>query len=557
MEQTSDRNADRVWHSAIARLTGGLSPVALATAHLDWSLHLLGSPSKMAELWALGQQNAMSLLAGAACDEGAQKDIRFEDPAWSAPPFRNLRDAFLAQQHWWDTATQDISGVAPKHLDMVHFCARQMLDIASPTNFAMTNPLVLSRTKEEAGANLQRGIKNWVDDFNRMLTNEPRRSSDYKVGATVAVTPGDVVFRNELIELIRYAPNPERVKSEPILIVPAWIMKFYILDLSPHNSLVKYLCEQGHEVFMISWKNPNKDDAGLSMQDYLDLGVRAATKTISSIRPFPIHAVGYCLGGTLLAITAAAMARDSDTAFKSLTLLASQVDFSEPGELGLFINESQVAFLEDLMETQGFLGGDQMAGAFQMLRSNDLIWSRVVRHYLLGERTAMNDLMAWNADVTRMPARMHSEYLRRLFLKNDLAKGRYKVDDRAVALTDIRLPIFCLATEADHVSPWQSVYRLLLLTDTDVTFALTNGGHNGGILSYVGHTDRHFRVLHKTEGDPHITAQKWFDQSLVVDGSWWPIWLSWLDEKSDRSPSHPQPYPADSIAAAPGTYVFG
>lgn len=556
MDNPDQRYADKVWHSAIARLTGGLSPTALATAYLDWSMHLIGSPTKQSELCALTQQSAVSLLLGREI-AGVAEDQRFQGPAWSAPPFRYWRDMFLAQQNWWDAATRDLMGVEPKHRDVVQFGARQFLDMASPTNFALTNPQVIVRTQKEAGHNLLRGVQNWLEDFSRLVSHSSPKNTEYEVGQTVAVTQGEVVFRNKLIELIRYAPTTKKAKAEPILIVPAWIMKFYILDLSPHNSLVKYLCDHGYEVFMISWQNPTKEDADLSMQNYVDLGVRAACEAIKADCAAPIHAVGYCLGGTLLTITAAAMARDQDSSFASLTLLASQVDFSEPGELGLFINESQVAFLEDLMSTQGFLRADQMAGAFKMLRSNDLIWSRVVRHYLLGERTAMNDLMAWNADATRMPAKMHSEYLRRLFLNNDLAKGRYMVDGRAVALTDIRVPIFCLATETDHVSPWRSVYRLLLLTDTDVTFVLTNGGHNGGVLSYPAHPNRHVRVLHKIEGDTHIRAQRWFDEEDADPGSWWPLWTDWLATKSEvRKGPRPKTARA-SLGPAPGTYVFG
>jgi polyhydroxyalkanoate synthase len=231
------------------------------------------------------------------------------------------------------------------------------------------------------------------------------------------------------------------------------------------------------------------------------------------------------------------------------------VDFSEPGELGLFINESQVAFLEDIMATHGYLKADQMAGAFQLLRSNDLIWSRVIRHYLLGERTPDNPLMAWNADATRMPARMHTEYLRQLFLKNDLAKGRFKVDSKAVALSDIRADIYCVATETDHVSPWKSVYRLALLTDTDVTFVLTNGGHNGGILSEPGHNGRHFRFAHKIEGDSHMTAPEWFDTHSAQDGSWWQHWTAWLKDHSN--PKLETATLKNALGAAPGGYVFG
>ncbi|MFY0691075.1 MAG: alpha/beta fold hydrolase [Paracoccaceae bacterium] len=547
------REGDRALHSAIGRLTGGISPAAVATAYLDWSMHLLGSPSKQAELWA----KALAPDGDAEPDAINGKDTRFDDPAWQAFPFNLIRQQFLRQEAWWDAATRDVHGLDPKHARIVNFATRQMLDMAAPTNFAATNPLVLKRTQAERGQNLVRGLENWLADLNAYLGGKRPVDPAFRVGDTLAATPGKVVFRNRLIELIRYTPTVPKLHPEPLLIVPAWIMKYYILDLSQQNSMVKYLCDQGFEVFMISWKNPGAEDADLGMQDYVDLGVRAALEQIADRGAArSVHAVGYCLGGTLLSIAASAMARDGDRRFATLTLLASQVDFSEPGELGLFINESQVAFLEDIMASQGYLDADQMAGAFRMLRSNDLIWSRVVRHYLLGERTPESDLMAWNADSTQMPARMHSEYLRALFLHNELAKGLYRVDDRPVALTDMRAPIFCVGTEKDHVSPWRSVYRLLLLTDTDVTFLLTNGGHNGGILSEPGHPGRHYRMRQKTEGDPHRSAALWLEAAVETPGSWWPVWADWLKQKSGAQGA-PQVRKMKSLCDAPGLYVRG
>jgi polyhydroxyalkanoate synthase len=546
-DQPPPPGLDAQWHAALGQLTGGLSPAALATAYVDWWLHLMGSPEKQAELMkrALGRT--------APTD---QSDPRFSDPAWDAFPYNVLSQGFLAAQNWWDIATTNVHGVEPKHANIINFAARQWLDMFSPANFAATNPLVQSRTQQEAGQNLLRGTQYWIEDFNRLLAKQPRTSAKYVVGTDLATTPGDVVMRNDLVELIRYRPTTTKVHPEPILIVPAWIMKFYILDLSAQRSLVAYLRDQGFEVFILSWKNPVEADADLSMQDYIDLGVRAAIAQIKQMGHPRLHAVGYCLGGTLLSIVAAALARDGDQSLASISLLAAQVDFSEPGELGLFINESQVAFLEDIMATRGYLKADQMAGAFQLLRSNDLIWSRVIRHYLLGERTPDNPLMAWNADATRMPARMHTEYLRELFLKNDLAKGRFKVDGKAVALSDIHSDIYCVATEADHVSPWASVYRLALLTDTDVTFVLANGGHNGGILSEPGHSGRHFRSGHKSEGDPHVTAPNWFDSHLPQGGSWWPHWTAWLRQHSNPKKAK-KAAPKENLGAAPGDYVRG
>ena len=543
---TRETGIDAAWHTFLGQFTGGLSPAAMANAYVDWALHLMASPEKQAELLRFGATHA--------ADTAAAEDPRFNEKIWSSFPYNILTHGFFATQKWWDIATSGLHGVDPKHAHIVNFSARQWIDMFSPANFAMTNPVVLERTLQENGDNLIRGARYWMEDFNRVISVQPRRTSKFVVGKDLATTPGDVVFRNDLIELIRYRPTTEQLHPEPILIVPAWIMKYYVLDLTEQRSLVAYLRDQGFEVYIISWKNPDKADAALSMQDYVDSGVRASISYIRDQGATRLHAVGYCLGGTLLTIVASAMARDHDNTLSSISLLASQVDFSDPGELGLFINESQIAFLEDMMATRGYLKADQMLGAFQLLRSNDLIWSRVVRHYLLGERTHDNPLMAWNADATRMPAKMHSEYLRRLFLKNELAKGLFKVDGACVALTDIRCPVYCVATETDHVSPWPSVFKLQLLTDTDVTFVLTNGGHNGGMLSEPGHKGRHFRSGNKSEGDRHITAPDWCDRHIPQDGSWWPHWATWLKKQSGDL-ADPRATLVTALDAAPGRYV--
>ena len=562
---------DRSLHATIARFTFGLSPAALAKAYFDWMTHLAVSPGKRLQLvdkaarkaTRFGNYAFRSALEGGktpCCIEPLPQDRRFAGEDWQKPPYNFMYQAFLLQQQWWHNATTGLRGVSKYHEAMVEFVSRQILDMVSPSNFLATNPEVLRQTVSKAGMNLVTGLRNMAEDWERTVSGKkPVGTENFVVGRDVAATPGKVVYRNRLIELIQYAPATGKVRPEPVLIVPAWIMKYYILDLSPHNSLVKYLTDHGFTVFMISWKNPNPEDRDLGLDDYRTLGVMAALDAVRAIVPEQkVHAVGYCLGGTLLSIAAAAMARDGDDRLKSVTLLAAQTDFTDAGELMLFINESQVAFLEDMMWEQGFLDAKQMAGAFQMLGSSDLVWSRMVRDYLMGERAPMIDLMAWNADATRLPYRMHSEYLRRLFLNNDLAAGRYMVADKPVALTDIRAPIFTVGTVRDHVAPWRSTYKINFLTDTDVTYLLTTGGHNAGIVSEPGHDHRGFQVMTRKADDRYIDPDAFLAQAPQKQGSWWPEWVAWLATQSGEPVDPPAMGAAAyaSLGDAPGTYVL-
>jgi polyhydroxyalkanoate synthase len=562
---------DRWLHAQLGHLTKGVSPAALLLAGTDWLSHLALSPAKQGELihkaWRKAQRLALFLAhahdpEAPCCIEPLPQDRRFNDPAWRAWPYNVIAQSFLLQQQWWHNATTGVRGVSRHHEEVVTFIARQLLDTVCPANFVATNPVVAQRTAATLGANLVQGAMHWWHDFERLQAGRPPAGSeDFAVGRNLAVTPGQVVLRNSLAELIQYSPSTPTVRPEPILIVPAWIMKYYVLDLQAQDSLIKHLVDQGHTVFCLSWKNPDHSDRDHGMEDYLRLGLYDALDAMGAIcAKRRVHAVGYCLGGTLLAIGAAAMARDNDARLASLTLLAAQTDFSEPGEIGLFIDESEVSFLEDVMLDRGYLAQGQMAGAFQLLRSNDMVWSRAVHDYLMGERTPFNDLMAWNADATRMPYRMHSEYLRGLFLRNDLARARFRVGGRPVALSDIDLPIFCLGTETDHVAPWRSVYKLHLLTECELTFVLTNGGHNAGVVSAPGHPGRHFRQLTQPGEGKYLDPELYLAQAELHQGSWWPAWVDWLAARSGKAVTPPtmgnaaRGYPA--LGQAPGSYVL-
>jgi polyhydroxyalkanoate synthase subunit PhaC len=561
---------ERHLRAQLAALTGGLAPDDYLNAWWEWYLKLATQPPRQQQLARsayekiLDSWQFMARAAGGKPLAPGHEELGFNDASWNVWPFNAYVRTYANWASWWQQALQPPAASVDPELSRLNFAGRLLLEAASPANFLQTNPELLNKTAAESGQNLIRGLKNWLEDAQRAVSGaRPAGTEQFAVGKEVAVTPGKVVFRNRLIELLQYTPQTPQVYAEPILITPAWIMKYYVLDLSPRNSLVRYLVEKGHTVFMISWKNPGAADRELGMDDYLQLGFLDALAQVRRLVPQrKVHAVGYCIGGTLLAIAAAALARAGDKTFASLTLLAAQTDFSEPGELSVFITPSQIAMLEAMMQKSGVLESERMGAAFALLRSRDLLWKPAVDQYMRGERPKLNDLMAWNADGTRMPRRMHSEYLERLYLRNELARGEFTVRGERVDLSSLRAPMFVVGTESDHVAPWRSVYKVRALTrSADYTFLLTSGGHNAGIVSGPVHPRRRHRMLTWSNATDTPSADEWLKSAPPLEGSWWPAWQNWLIEHSTAKRQPARTLPAAAGAAqraledAPGSYV--
>lgn len=579
---------DQLAHAALARANVGLSPVSLARAWTDWVLNLSVSPGSRARLRAEAQALGLAWLNESlrsavpqlqpggpdplVADEDQPHepdrarlsgDSRFASSAWTRWPWSAMVSANQACERWW-TSAAELRGMEPHSREQLQFFARQWLDMVSPGNWLLSNPEALQKALDSRGESLLKGLGHAVDEWRTSHGLQPLQSNEEVLAPArgLAMTPGQVVFRNDLIELIQYEPVTEQVLAEPVLIIPSCIMKFYILDLSPHNSMVHWLTGQGHTVYIISWRNPDENDALLTLDDYVRMGVLDALEHVQLATQQSVHLAGYCLGGTFASIAAAALSRresmDGDPpALASLTLMAAETDFSEPGEMGVLIDTAQVEMLEDMMAEQGFLSGRQMAGSFQFLHSRELVWSQRTRSVLMGEPPYSNDLMAWNADVTRLPAVMHSQYLRRMYLGNDLAEGRYKFEGEVASLHDIGVPLFAVGTVKDHVSPWRSVFKIHHLADTDVTFVLTNGGHNAGIVSEPGHPGRHYQILTTSHDDRRTTPDQWAAIAPHRQGSWWEAWSEWMQGRGSNDMIDARRPPADpELGAAPGHYVL-
>lgn len=554
----------------IGKSAKGLSPIQMILAYTDWLAHLSISPARRVQLLQSFAEKVLYLTTSTARQlaERSEEPLPrssslFKHELWKKLPFNMMARSHGLVMEWLREADTEVPGMDRLNVELVNFMNEQLLDIASPSNFLPTNPEVLKVTWDNKGKNLLEGIGNMQRDIQKKLLKDDRPDmGDYKVGENLGVTPGQVIYQNHLIEVIQYSPATETVAKEPLLIVPAWIMKYYILDLLPENSMVNYLVGQGKTVFMISWKNPDKDDRELDLDDYLKHGFLAALDAVKAVVPdTKINTMGYCIGGTLLSIGAAYLAREDDDSLNSVTLLAAQVDFTEAGEITRFLGASQLAFLDSMMWTDGYLEAASMGGAFKALRAQDMIWNPAVERYYMGRESKPIPLMAWNADGTRMPAAMHSRYLHELFVENRLTQCKFLIDDKPIAIQDVRVPFFVVGTTADHVAPWVSVYKIHHIARSDITFLLTSGGHNAGIACGPEHPRRTYQVAFRESTDKYIDPDSWVASQETHTGSWWPVLDLWLDQQCSEEVAPPPMGAPDQgykvLWPAPGKYVFG
>jgi polyhydroxyalkanoate synthase len=492
----------------------------------------------------------------------AVTDRRFRDPLWDEDPVsRGLRDAHLAVEHAADGLLEALPKGSKDHLRL-EFYTRQLLSALSPSNFLPLNPAARNRFIETEGQSLLDGFRNLLDDLEHgdgRLDISTNDKAAFIVGRDLATTPGKVVFQNELMQLIQYAPLTGTQRKRPLLFVPAWINKYYILDMRPKNSLVRYMLERGHSVFVISWVNPSREHAQKSFEDYMRLGPLAALEAIEAATgEKQVNILGFCIGGILVTATLAWLAARKDDRIASATTLATMVDFTDLGEIGVFIDSDRLAALREHMKDTGFLENHHLQDMFAMIRENDLIWSFHVMNYLMGKKPPAFDLLFWNADSTRLPAAMLLWYLEKIYIENGLRKpGHLSLDGTPIDISRIKTPCFVLATREDHIAPWTSVYPTARLLGGKVRFVLGGSGHIAGVINPP--SDRP-KYGYWTGDDYPDTADKWLAKAAYAEGSWWPYWAEWLEAK-DRAKQVPARHPGDRglavIETAPGSYVLG
>lgn len=536
----------------------------------------LAEPSRAIELQSsLGRAyldlwgSAVKRLAGEPQDPVAKpdpRDRRFADPEWSSNQFFDfVKQAYLLSTQWADDLVKNAKDLDPHTRHKAEFYMRQIANAVSPSNFVLTNPELLRETLSSNAENLVRGMSMLKDDIDAQGNFNIRQSDPnmFEVGRNLATTPGKVVFQNDLIQLIQYTPTTGTVLQTPLLIVPPWINKFYVLDLTPEKSFIKWCVDQGLTVFIISWVNPDARLASKGFDDYMREGPLAALDVIQAITgEHKVHTAGYCVGGTLLAVTLAYLAAKSDERvmaariderIASATFFATQVDFTHAGDLKVFVDEEQLQNLEKRMAERGFLDGRQMANAFNLLRSNDLIWPYVINNYLRGKTPFPFDLLYWNSDATRMPAANHSFYLRNCYLENKLTKGEMTIDGMPLDLKKVMMPIYNLATREDHIAPAKSAFLGAQFFGGPVKFVLSGSGHIAGVVNPVAKAKYQFWTAPMTRGE----FDEWLASATETPGSWWPDWLQWLKDQHAETVPARQPGSAAHapIEDAPGSYV--
>jgi len=550
---------------------GMADPLNVGQAFLEMTQRLMADPTRLVQaqlsLWQdylkLWQSTTQRLMGGPTepVIEPNAGDRRFKDNAWTENAvFDYIKQSYLLTARWMQATVKQVDGLDDKTAKKIDFYTRQFVDAIAPSNFVLTNPEVLRTTIETGGENLVKGLDNLLKDLERGKGRLLIKMTDlekFKVGVNIAVTPGQVIHQNDLIQLIQYEPTTATVKRRPLLIIPPWINKFYILDLRPENSFIRWAVSQGHTVFVVSWVNPDEKLARKTFEDYMSEGLLAALDAIEQATgEREANVIGYCLGGTLLAATLAYMkAKGSDDRIKSATYFVALVDFKEAGELSVFIDEEQLHFLEERMREHGYLEGSDMATTFNMLRANDLIWSFVVNNYLLGKEPFPFDLLYWNSDSTRMPAAMHSFYLRNMYQENKLVvPGGITLAGVPIDVSTITMPSFLLSTREDHIAPWKSTYAATQLYRGPVKFVLAASGHIAGVVNAPGKS----KYGHWENAKNPATPEEWLASATQYPDSWWPAWEKWVGkyaggEVPARKPGDGKLKP---IEKAPGSYVL-
>jgi len=547
-------------------------PLNVGGAFMEMTAKMMTNPAQVVgaslslwqdyvSLW----QNTASRMIGHEPDSvaaPARDDRRFKDEAWNDNGvFDFIKQSYLLTAKWMQTTVNDVEGLDENTAKKVDFYTRQFVDALSPSNFVMTNPQVLRETLDSGGENLVRGLENLLGDLERgdgQLKISMTDSEAFTIGENIATTKGKVVYRNDLMELIQFDPSTDEVQKTPLMIVPAWINKYYILDLREKNSLVKWAVDQGHTVFMISWVNPDEKLAEKTFDDYMLEGLLAAIDAIQEATGAEkVNAAGYCIGGTLLACSLAYMAAKGDDRVNSATYFTTMIDFEEAGELSVFVDESQIDKLDKVMEKRGgYLEGGEMASTFNMMRANDLIWSFVVNNYLLGKDPFPFDLLYWNSDSTRIPRAMHTYYLRTMYLENKLRDpGGMVANGVPLDLGQIKVPTYIVATREDHIAPWKSTFAATKLYGGPIRFVLSGSGHIAGVVNPPAAQ----KYGYWTNSRKAATPEKWLDGAKDHIGSWWPDWDDWIKKRGSKAKVLAR-IPGDGglkvLGDAPGEYVL-